>query len=209
MGRPKKKRLPATPETIASDLAAIKRSFDEVGIPWVIIDGTVLGYARHREIMPWDNDLDIGVFVEVGKKQFSRLYTELTKNGFRVGRNKSDFMCGRRKSQLNLWMYHKKGKYYEAFPGTTPGLKFIEKAEWYDNPQMVEFLESIYPMPNHIDEYLDCRYGEDWRTNIKKDAGKVFIEKKGSRGGGLDWATGPSGKDGKYWPKILLVGDDM
>ncbi|MGD2072266.1 MAG: LicD family protein [Candidatus Thorarchaeota archaeon] len=205
----KKRRLIATPETLESDLRACKDAFKRVKIPWVITDGIVLGYARDGAIIPWDTDMDIAVFVEVSNKKFKFLHRALSENGFRIKKHKKDFMTGGRKSPLNLWFHHKNGKYYESFPPSTPKLKFIEKAKWYDNPQLVEFLGSIYPMPNHIEDYLNCRYGHDWKTNIKSDPEEVFLEKKGSRSGGLDWADGPSGKHGKYWPKILRRDDTM
>ena len=36
-------------DTIASDLLACKNAFEKVGIPWVITDGIVLGYARNKK----------------------------------------------------------------------------------------------------------------------------------------------------------------
>ena len=105
-----------------------------------------------------------------------------------------------------MWFFHKNGDYYEAFPVTTPGMKFIEKASWFDEPQLVDFLGDKYPMPNNIDDYLACQYGHDWKTNIQKDHGKFFVEKRGGRKVST-WTGGRCGKHGDLWPKILKISD--
>jgi len=202
---PKKK---ATPKTLASDLAACKAAFDKAGVPWVIMGGIVLGYARYEEIMAWDTDLDVGVFVEVSKKQWQSLYSALYTGGFRIRNSKTDFICGRRLTSFNLWMFHKKGNFYEAFPRKVPGFKLVEKAIWYDAPKMVTFLGSEYPMPNHMKDYLICQYGKDWRTNIVKDHEAYFVDKRGGRGT-AHWTTSRASKHGDLWPKTLKADDTM
>ena len=194
-------------KTLASDLLACKKAFDNVGIPWVITDGVVLGYARYKSIMEWDTDLDFAVFVEIDKNKWKFLYNSFLKEGFIIkNKNKRDFICGRRLTPLNLWFFHKKGNFYESFPTTTPTLKFVEKAAWYDKPQMVDFLGSKYPMPNNIDDYLDNHYGKDWKTNIIKNHDEWFLNKRGGDGKKESqklWSGGRSGKDGDLWPKII------
>jgi len=194
-------------DTIASDLLACKNAFESVGIPWVITDGIVLGYARYKKILEWDTDLDAAVFVELDGEQWKSLYAALTKEEFNIRAKRRDFVYGGRLTPFNLWFFHKKGNFYESFPGTTPGRKFVEKRVWYDKFQMVDFLGSKYPMPNDIDDYLDYHYGTDWRTNIIKDHQLWFETKRGKpKDKGL---VGRSSKKGDLWPKILKVGDTM
>lgn len=198
---------------IGSDLLACKKAFDNVKIPWVITDGIVLGYARNKKIMEWDTDLDIAVCVEINKGQWTSLFNSLNTEGFRKIKNEhKDFICGRRLTPLNLWFFHKSGDYYEAFPKSTPGIKFVEKRIWYDKPKMVDFLGSKYPMPNNINDYLDNHYGKDWKINIIKDHQVWFKKKRGA----LDalenqplWLKGRSGKQGDLWPKIIKINDTM
>lgn len=190
-------------DRIASDLAACKKVFDEVDIPWVITDGIVLGYVRHGDIMEWDTDIDMGIFVEVTDEERLNLSNVFHKYGFKIGKRlKNDFAFGKRQSPLNLWFFHWKGEYYEAFPRSTPGFKFVVKAEWYKEPQIVRFCNDMYPMPNHLEDYLDAYYGKDWRTNIVKSHDKWFKEKRGGKLGPV-WLTCRSSKEGDLWPKIL------
>lgn len=203
-----KRKHTVTPKTIALDLLACKKSFDNVGIPWIIMGGIVLGYARYKKIMEWDTDVDVAVFVELTPKQRQILNKSLDENGFKIGKNKTDFLCGRRKSSYNIWFFHKNGNYCEAFPKSTPGLKFVEKSMWYEEPQIVDFLDDKYPMPNYMEDYLFCQYGLDWMTNIEKDHEKYYLDKRGSRDVSK-WPGGRATKDGDMWPKILKLGDSM
>lgn len=203
-----KRNYKVNAETMAADLLAFKKAFDNVEIPWVITDGIVLGYARYKKIMEWDTDIDIAICVEVDKKQWQAFRSSLSTVGFRIGMKRKDFMCGGRLVPYNLYFFHKKGNFYESFPNSTPGLKFVEKAEWYDEPQIVEFLGDKYPMPNHMESYLACRYGKDWKTNVIKDHEEFFIDKRGSRNTSK-WLTGRSSKGGDLWPKIIKVKDTM
>ena len=194
-------------ERIALDLVACKAAFDKVRIPWFIIDGIVLGYARDRAIIKWDTDIDMAVFVKVSAKQWIQLYKSLRIQGFQLSKTWDYFVWGRRLSKLNLWFFRRKGKYYESYPRTTPGLKFVEKARWFEKPQMVEFLGKLYPMPNHLEEYLKTHYGSDWRVE-KPGHANWRVEKFGTIDqsvavGQKIWLKSRCGKKGDLWPKIL------
>lgn len=194
---------------IASDLAACKAAFSQVGIPWVIMGGVVLGYARYKEIMPWDTDLDVGIFTEITDVQWRSLMSALYDQGFRkIINQRMDFTYCYRETEFNMWMFHKNGNYYEAFPSTTPDVKFVEKAMWYDEPQTIRFLDDTYPVPNNMEDYLACQYGVDWRTNVVKDHEWYYLDKRGTRDISL-WPTGRGTKDGDMWPKVLKRTDTM
>lgn len=198
-------------EAIASDLAACKKAFDSVNIPWVLLGGTVLGYARYKEIMPWDTDLDVGIFTEITDVQWRSLYVALFNQGFvRLSIEKTDFTYGFREVEFNIDMYHKHkdGAFYCSFPTSTPGIKFIDKAKWFDEIQMVDFLGDKYPIPNHLEYFVEAHYGWDWRTNIIKDHEQYFTEKRGGRDQTL-WTTSRASKHGDLWPKALEMDDNL
>ena len=206
----KKKRSP-TKAGIISDLAACRAAFDSVKIPWVITDGIVLGYARQKDVLAWDTDLDLGIFREISPQEWRKLFEALRGAGFGIKNLKQDFVYGRRRVKFNLWLYHKKGGFYEAYPRTTPDVKFVEKAKWYDKPQLVKFLGSKYPMPNHLEDYLVCRYGTDWKTE-KPGHSKWRQEKFGTSSGRFEpviWRASRCGPKGDLWPKILNKGETL
>lgn len=197
-------------ETIGSDLLACKKSFDTAKIPWVIMGGIVLGYSRYKKIMEWDTDLDVGVFVEITSSSWAKLYKALSDNKFKIEKSKKDFICGGRETPFNLWFFHKKGNFYESYPKQlrSKKIKFVEKGIWYDEPQTVEFLGDKYPMPNHMNDYLICQYGEDWETNIVKDHEAYYLDKRGSRDTSK-WLSSKANKYGELWPKTLRFSESM
>lgn len=194
--------------TILSDLQACKKAFDKAEVPWSITDGLVLGYGRYKDVMTWDTDVDIGIFVEVSEEKWRTLHNCMREQGFNLPYNMTDFMHCNRAGEFGMGMFHKNGDFYEQFPESTPGLKFVEKASWHDNPQMVEFMNDTYPIPNNIDDYLDCRYGEGWLTNIVTDAEAFFVEKRGGRDQAT-WTKGRCSKHGDLWPKIIRTDENM
>lgn len=195
-------------DIISSDLIACKNAFDKTEVPWVIIGGIVLGYARYKDVMPWDTDLDICIFTEITDAQWTSIHTSLYNQGFIFGNDRKDFVYANRKTELNIDTYHKDGEFYNSFPKSTPGLKFVEKAEWFETIQMVDFLGDKYPMPNNIEDFVRSHYGSDWKTNIIKDHEQYFIDKRGGRDQST-WLTCRSSKQGDLWPKILKVHEYM
>jgi len=195
-------------EVIASDLAACKAAFDKVEVPWVIVGGVVLGYARYKDIMPWDTDLDVGIYTEINDVQWQSLIFTLRTKGFRIDGEKKDFTYAYRATELNIDTYHKDGEFYYCFPKSTPGLKFVEKAKWFDDIQIVDFIGDKYPIPNYIEDFVSAHYGIDWETNIIKDHKQYFADKRGSRDQ-KTWTTSRIGKHGDLWPKILDINDSM
>jgi len=194
---------------IISDLVACKTAFDQVKIPWVITDGIVLGYIRHNDIIPEDTDLDLGIFRKITDSEWDFLFAALRKAGFSIKNKKQDFIYGKRSTKFNLWLFHKKGNFYESFPATTPGLKFVEKAEWYDKIQMVDFLGSAYPMPNNLEDYIVCRYGKDWKEARYTHA-QWRLEKFGTNSSKFEpdvWLKSRCGPNGDLWPRIMKVKD--
>jgi len=195
---------------IESDLKACKAAFDKVNIPWVIMGGIVLGYARYKDIMEWDTDVDIAVVSELTASQRRVINSSLAANGFRLNQTVGDFVFGTRETSFNIFFFHKNGEHYESFPKTLPGLKFVEKALWYDKIQFLDFLCDKYPMPNHVENFVDAHYGSDWRTNIVKDHSVYFKNKRGLRDGS-DWLRNRKRKeDGNlWWPALLKIEEDI
>jgi len=192
---------------IISDMGALRAAFDQAKIPWVNLYGVALGYGRYKDIMAWDTDIDMGVFVELTDEQRQSLNEALIAHGFWLHNRNDDFVYCKRTVSLNIFFFHKNGNYYESFPKSTPGIKFIQKASWFDNPQEVDFLGDKYLMPNHIDDFLTCYYGKDWETNIIKNHSQFFMDKRGGKAQSA-WTKGRSGKYGDLWPTIMSTKDD-
>jgi len=199
----------STKDGIENDLRVCKDVLDALGVKWCIMGGIVLGYSRYREVMEWDTDVDIGIFEEVDTTSWDKIGRKLSAAGFSgIPSSRKDFILAYRQTELNLWMFHKNGLYYEAFPESTPGIKFVEKAIWYNSPKIVDFLGDKYPIPNNTEDYLVCQYGKDWKNNIVKDHEQYYLDKRGTRDVSK-WPCGRATKHGDMWPKTLKTNDTM
>ena len=69
MSRPEKREKPEFDSILSEsqkrELYDVMKRFDQVcrehSIPYFIIGGTLLGSVRHKDFIPWDNDIDVGV----------------------------------------------------------------------------------------------------------------------------------------------------
>lgn len=50
-----------TKESLYTGMEKVHNILEENKIPYFIICGTLLGAVRHQEIIPWDDDIDIGI----------------------------------------------------------------------------------------------------------------------------------------------------
>ena len=164
---------------IIADLKQLKDVFDSVGVPFVMQEGNVLGYGRYKDIMELDLDVDIGVYVEISDEKKAELLRALHTSGCGVGENESgDFIYGKRNVKLNLWFWHREGKYFVARPKTTDKI-FILEAEYFIKPKEISFLDRKFLIPDPLDGYLDLRYGKNWKRNVITDDAKwKEVEKK-------------------------------
>ena len=66
-------RLNDTQKLILSIMEELVKIFDRMGIPYYMQGGTMLGAVRHQGFIPWDDDIDIGVF----REDYERLVAEI------------------------------------------------------------------------------------------------------------------------------------
>lgn len=205
---------------IISDLAACKKAFDKIKIPWVLMGGVVLGYARYGDVMPWDTDLDIGIFTDIDYTTWQSVKTALSEQGYKrwntpKGKCKknevNDFCCAQRETPIDLCIFHKRGDFYVCAPKTTYKIKYVEKAVWFDDIQLVDFVGDKYPMPNNVEDFVLAHYGPDWRTNIKKNHAEYFNEKRGDFSNVRGWLNNRKRKDDGqlWWPALLDADEDV
>jgi hypothetical protein len=156
----------------AMDLAAaarllieVKQIFDEQGLVFFLRQGTCLGAVRDRALIEWDDDLDtgsifglhgfteaaiepavaalreIGCYVEVLP---DGLYTSVKIMKYRI---RIDWQC------------------YRVVKGTIahyPGVPF--PVGLFEELVEVDFLGTTFHVPSPPEEYLQFKYGPDWRT---------------------------------------------
>ncbi|AFE54520.1 LicD family protein [Rickettsia typhi] len=87
-------------------------------IKYWIESGTLLGAVRHQGIIPFDDDLDIGIMHE-DEIHFQQILPQFKQLGYRIKHNKIYVICGER--CLDIFIFHKeKDKFvhilYDQYP---------------------------------------------------------------------------------------------
>ena len=156
---------PMDPEMAAGRLLEVKRVFDEQGATFWLRSGTCLGVVREGRFIPWDDEMDTasvigmhGLTVET----VDRVIDAFRARGFaaQVLRNARYIAISLVKDGIRTdWTcYHTvNGRAYE-FPGIELPLRL------FDNLKEVEFIGERFLVPNPPEEYLQAKYGPDWRT---------------------------------------------
>lgn len=228
------------------NLKEIKAVFDKFAVDYWLDLGTLLGAVRDRMILPWDNDVDVGVREESWTKILSvvsefkkrgfyvevndwRLYTSyvyryitLYRSGWFMGiypyrllKSKNAVRPDIRESFLTrslMMMYHllflEKAhvssknesllKITERLINSIPKrlkkplskvvfflMQILRKTalEYYlvvipkhhfEKLETVDFYGIKFTIPSDVENYLECRYGKDWR--IPKKEWKWWVE---------------------------------
>lgn len=137
-------------------------------IPYFIICGTLLGSIREGEIIPWDDDIDIGI-MESDMEKFNSLDFGYRSSGA------SENSCGKiyldEKLYIDVFPFEKKGDRYQ----------YIEKSarDLWPNDYFLE--GELFPLkkykfgnlevsgPNNHLQYSERAWGKDWRKPVFKN----------------------------------------
>jgi len=142
--------------------------------------GTLLGAVRNGKMIPWDFDIDVGIF---HRDTVRLLSTEkyIAKNGYRfaVDRNKKharkirffgkegfDFHV-----DIDPWIV-RKGKVITTYGDVR--YRTIEELEVLDT---IKFEGNTYPCPKNPKVGLARMLGEDWRTPKVGSGNVIYINK--------------------------------
>ncbi len=175
---------------------------NEAGIDFWIEGGTLLGALRDQKLIPWDHDLDFGMKYE-SEAQMKRLIRKLrshfyvsvrsfprTSKIWHLGKYRVLKIFPRKnllfKEDLCLDLF----VYYEGpLPGTDELVyKYVvwdrnayHRKEFFDTIDTIDFYGSEVPVPAKAEQFIEVKYGKDWRTpkkewNVALDDGSIYRE---------------------------------
>ena len=146
-------------------LKEIKQIMDGMGIPFFLHSGVCLGAIRDNGIMPWDDDLDIGVVIGLNgftEEVIPSLVSKFRENGFAVSVIPQDHHISvpllKDKVRTDLQCHFIVNEQIYHFPGILLPLRL------FTDLKEIDFLGDKHLVPNPPEEYLRLKYGEDWVT---------------------------------------------
>lgn len=137
---------------------------------WWLDAGNCLGVVRGDGFVKDDNDIDIGmkgdhvIFLDRFKEEFEALDFKMVKMREYQGK-KVTLGFKRFGIKLDLYFYHEKDDFlWHAVYKHGVFYPMAFRKSLFDNLKPVKFLGRNIYLPNPPEQYLEDRYGEDWRT---------------------------------------------
>lgn len=139
---------------------------------WVT-SGNLLGMYRDKKLIPYDTDIDVNVLLKEGEVPILDIIDKMSAVDFipirMVTQGDSPmqlaFMDSKRSVIFDIYFFYEKGDI--AYNNNPEGR--IEKPMKFLKPLgALEFEGVTYNCPNHLEEYLVWRFGNDWKTPTGK-----------------------------------------
>ncbi|MFC1898347.1 LicD family protein [Candidatus Cloacimonadota bacterium] len=167
-------------------LQDVTTELEKSGISYWLEGGTLLGIIRENRLLPWDNDMDISMYIK-DRWNLVKVALKLMFKGYRIStrfynRDLGPFKKGelRMIKVRNYEKFLKKGEvmldiflkrkvendYFWTVGIKSPILK-SSPAKFYDELDWTDFNGKKYMISKDFDGYLTYRYG-DWKTPVKE-----------------------------------------
>lgn len=175
-------------ERVRNLLGRVKHVLDELNIPFWLSSGTCLGYYRQCDIIPYTQDVDIGIFAtDYHRKIIDKFFLYGMPLLHIFGEPEDSFELSFRDESLKLdiFFFYEEGlTYWNGGTDAKTGLKYK-----YIFPRFslcwTEFLGLLLRVPCDTEVYINANYGSNWSIPITN----------------WNWRTSPSNvKPNGRWP---------
>ncbi len=159
-----------------TNLKEIKQVLDQLGVVFLLGSGTCLGATRDKDLMPWDDDIDLLSVLGVNgltEAKVDAVADALREKGYFIREfamaNSKAFATVKNYVRISLECVRIADDVIYLFPG---GFKI--PASMFTQPEEIEFLGEQFLVPNPPEDYLRLKYGEGWM--VPKKAGEYEID---------------------------------
>lgn len=147
----------------------LTRFFEESNISYFAIGGTLIGTVRNGGLLPFDDDIDIGILdkdvEKIEKYNNDNYYFEKTGFGYKIFKKNDDT---KPKIFIDIMVFEIKNNMYKVINGNW-GSESIKENELYPLLKM-KYSDLDINVPNKYKEYLDRAFSE-WDSKIKIQCG--------------------------------------
>lgn len=174
-------------DLILKDMADILKVFEKFGVKAYLSFGAVLGAVRHKDFIPWDDDVDFDVIDTIDYETRKKIGFTLTDIGFEVqeismlvfghyeplqdGYNGDDFsgiIAVERNFKFSIFFYRLEecrvhGPEYVCYAKRGSPPLITTPAKYFKKPDTVKLHGKKYLCPGPVKEYLTTIYG-DWKN---------------------------------------------
>jgi len=156
----------ASEDELKESMRKFFEATDAAGFKPFIAFGTLLGYAREKKFIPWDRDLDIGLFYD--DTDIEALVRTLRKAGFIITEyTGKEFPCKikcRLKAHppVDIVFFKKEGEKLLTFGRLGNGSSIIRERSPFELTNAT-FYDVAVRIPEHPETFLTENYG-DWKT---------------------------------------------
>ncbi|MBA39698.1 MAG: hypothetical protein CL894_04030 [Dehalococcoidia bacterium] len=149
-------------------LLEIRQLLNDANIIFFLRHGTCLGAVRDGELIPWDDDIDIGSIIgmhNLDEPSILQAVDGFKRAGFQVKVLETDFHIGVELSKLGIPVDWTCYRVFEKSILQYPGVKI--PVQIYEDLSTVSLLDNPFLVPSPPEEYLTLKYGPDWRVPKK------------------------------------------
>ena len=163
---------------VAEDLLReAKQIMDQLEVVFFLRQGTCLGAIRDNELIPWDDDLDLGSVIGLdglSEGSIDRVAAAFRDNGYAVTVENLDhyiyIVLSKSSMRMDWACYRIIDDSIFHYPGIRLPIRlFTELKE-------IEFIREKFLVPNPPEEYLRIKYGPSWMTPKRREWVKDVVQ---------------------------------
>ncbi len=158
-------------------LREAKQIMDQLGVVFFLRQGTCLGAIRDNDIIPWDDDLDLGSVLGLNgldESSVDPVVAAFRDHGYFVKVDRNDHYIGAAMIRSSIRM---DWSCYRVIDGNIfhyPGIRL--PVHLFTEMKEIDFIGEKFLVPNPPEEYLRAKYGPSWMTPKKLEWVKDVVD---------------------------------